>query len=299
VPSDACQTYTAVRTTQKPRGLAVRQHCVDLWRDFAPFVDSQFVAEFPRHFHERWFEMYLTVSLLHAGADVQPTQPPGPDVLVRADGRRIWIEAICGTGGAPGLPDSIPAPVYPTGGGARKLRERPVGPYSASDPERLGDQEGCLRSVSANQIVAPDDVLLVAINVREIPYAWPDESRYMFRALFGVGNQVLMIDRATAKAVSSSHEQLVSIPKKSTGAPVGTMPFIDDSMPNIAGVVCSSGNAANAPSPLGADLTLFPNLTASAPWIGRSLPGVMEWAFEQNADGWSGSLQSTGGAPLS
>jgi hypothetical protein len=39
-----------------------RQNCDDLWPDFEPLASSHFLAEFPYRFHQRWFEMYLTVA---------------------------------------------------------------------------------------------------------------------------------------------------------------------------------------------------------------------------------------------
>ena len=45
-----------------------KAHCEDLWSDFWEYADEHFVDEFRVNFHERWFEMYLTVSLHSGGA---------------------------------------------------------------------------------------------------------------------------------------------------------------------------------------------------------------------------------------
>src|SRR5215469_16527492 len=66
------------------------------------------------------------------------------------------------------------------------------------------------------------DSLVIALNVYEIPYADFDSPRYVTRALYGIGNQVLRIALTdNPKIVDSTYEQVVSIPKLSTGAPVG------------------------------------------------------------------------------
>lgn len=44
-----------------------RAHCEDLWSDFRDFADSNFKREFAINTHQRWFEMYVTVSLIRAG----------------------------------------------------------------------------------------------------------------------------------------------------------------------------------------------------------------------------------------
>jgi len=84
--------YINVRTSNHPRAMQVREHCERMWAIYHRYADRQFLAEFPRRFHDRWFEMYLTVTLLQQGAQVQKTRPPGPDVLVADEGRRIWVE---------------------------------------------------------------------------------------------------------------------------------------------------------------------------------------------------------------
>jgi hypothetical protein len=62
----------------------------------------------------------------------------------------------------------------------------------------------------------------IALNVYEIPYADFDSPRCVTRALYGIGNQVLRIPLTdNPKIVDSTYEQVVSIPKLSTGAPVG------------------------------------------------------------------------------
>ena len=140
-------------------------------------------------------------------------------------------------------------------------------------------------------IVVEKDSLLIALNVDQIPHAALDCQTYIFRALYGVGNYVITMDLSTRKAVSSTNEQLVSIAKLSSGAAVGTQPFIDGSMPAIAGTIVCADNAmgaAHAESPPA--LTLYPNLTARTSWTTGALPVTHEWRFESNSDGWRGEL---------
>src|SRR5690606_24441790 len=106
-PAGATPSYAAMRSGANPVAIEARDHCEDLWRDYAPLADTNFRSQFPLHTHERWFEMYLTVALLRAGLNVQCPKP-GPDVLLTIGDRRLWIEATCATAGAPGLPDSVP-----------------------------------------------------------------------------------------------------------------------------------------------------------------------------------------------
>jgi hypothetical protein len=226
--------------------------------------------------------MYLTATLVELGANVQPTAPPGPDVLVLVDGRRVWIEAVCATGGQPGLPDSVvqePSGLVPRNRIALRIR--------ASFEEKRGKYAKYLEEGR----VQHGDSLLIALNVRDIPYASLDAPAYVFRALYGIGDQVIHIalpNGGPPTAVGSSNEQLVVIQKVSTGAPVGTQPFIDSSAPTIAGVVVSGHNSASA-AQRPSDLTLYPNLTAASASAAGGLP-VMQWQFKQSEDGWQGQM---------
>ena len=107
LPDAACLTYKKVNEATDGRLKETREHCKDLWYDYAQYADAHFLDEFPRNFHQRWFEMYLTVSLLRTGIDVCCPKP-GPDIQVKLDGRHIYVEAVCATSGEPNLPDSVP-----------------------------------------------------------------------------------------------------------------------------------------------------------------------------------------------
>jgi hypothetical protein len=285
--ANACDLYNKLcRPDEFPKGKIVRQHCEQLWRTYHPFAETQFLPEFSVRFHQRWFEMYLTVTLIERGADVQRTSPPGPDIVVNVNGRRVWIEAVCGTGGEPGRPDSV---VEPLRGECFSV---PFDKIALRIRTSVDEKKKKYEKYLSGGCVATADSLLIALNVHEIPYASSDVERYVFRSLYGVGNQVLIIDRKTAKAVGSTNEQLQAIPKLSTGASVGTQPFIDGSMPSIVGVIVSAHSASSAAhkSP---DFTLYPNLTAETPWNAGDLPIEREWEFEPpTADGWTGRLLS-------
>jgi hypothetical protein len=279
-PSNACFFYTALKTPSiDPKVQKTRTDCERLWRVYSNYAEPNFLAEFALHFHQRWFEMALTVKLLELGAQVQKTEPPGPDVLVNLNGRRLWIEAVCATGGAPGLPNSVPAPpssgMVPWNNIALRIR--------SSIEEKKTKFDRYLEM----GIVSPDDQLLIALNVHEIPHASLDFERYVFRALYGVGDLTIKFDLDTKKAVSAENQQLVSIAKAVTGNPVGTMPFIDGSMPLISGALVNAFEAVAA-AHVRFELTLYPNLTATQPWIPGDLSFDHEWQFESDADGWKG-----------
>jgi hypothetical protein len=176
--------YTTVRTSDHPRAVQVRQHCERMWAIYHRYADAQFLAEFPRRFHDRWFEMYLTVTPLQLDAQVQLTQPPGPDILVAHEGRRLWIEAVCASGGEAGRPDSIAEPQFVAG----RTVTGPGG-YEEWDKIALRIRNSIEKKRAAYAeylrlgIVTTDDLLVIAVNVNKIPGATLDTQKYIFRAL--------------------------------------------------------------------------------------------------------------------
>jgi hypothetical protein len=152
----------------------------------------------------------------------------------------------------------------------------------------LAGKEAKFRRYIEDERVGKDDVLVVALNVHAIPWAWADMGDLMMRALYGVGDLVLTLNRESGTIVGSHHEQLASINKKSSGQPVEIQPFIDGSMGHVSAVLGSRADAANLPGRLGDDLVLYPNLTAIAPWPEGSIQLGDEWTFATSADGWDG-----------
>ena len=110
-PANACSLYAAVRSGTRPDQRTARKNCEDLWRTYSPYADEHFLSEFPLRFHQRWFEMWLTVFLLRTGHKVECPKP-GSDIRIVLDGQVVWIEAVCATAGQEGKRDSVPRPVH-------------------------------------------------------------------------------------------------------------------------------------------------------------------------------------------
>ena len=106
---------------------------------------------------------------------------------------------------------------------------------------------------------------------------------------------MITFDLKTMRPVEHSNRQLVSIQKLKSGEPVGVQPFIDGSMPAIAGAIVSCDVSASAAlSDCPPALTMYPNLTSEKPWRAGTLPIPYEWTFEPGAEAWRGTLLSAG-----
>ena len=285
-PARACAAYTNIRNATTGFCLEAQEHCDDLWRDYACFADANFETEFPVYFHERWFEMYLAVSLMRAGLDVQCPKP-GPDILLHHNGRRIWIEATCANPGDLDKLDSVPETRRAVADERIVATQRPTDAMTLRFCNSLDTKQKAFATYRDNNIVHPNDATVVAINVHAVPNAWVDMDDLMRRTLYGLGDLTLTIDRESRKIVDRGYREQPEVAKQATGARVNALPFVDGSLPHVSAVLGSSEDAANRPSRLGDGFVLYPNLSAAVPWQPRAIRRGQEWIVGATADdGW-------------
>ena len=92
IPSVA---YRNIRDSKDGVLYRAKHHCEYLWIFFKHYADPDFRTELRNEFDARYWEMYLTVSLILAGFSVTCPKP-GPDVGIIYKGKRIWFEAVTG-----------------------------------------------------------------------------------------------------------------------------------------------------------------------------------------------------------
>ena len=282
-PEEACLTYKHLWNPKNSYTQDAREHCDDLWNDFRPLADADFLGDFPYHTHQRWFEMYLAISLIKVGLKIQrPKQ--GPDVLITNGGRKIWIEAVCPTAGEEGKPDSVPKPLNENRGEKIVPKYLPDNQIVLRLRSALKDKACKYKHYLACGIVNQDDVLVVAINVHDVHYAWLEMEALMMRALYGVGHLTVTVNTNTMEIVDCHHKQSKTITKNS-GAQVDVEPFIDSTMSHIAAVLGSHSQMARFTQPrLGDDFILFPNLKSGTAWPEGSISLGTEWLVQEDND---------------
>jgi hypothetical protein len=276
-------SYLNVRASRHRGAERARHNCDELWRDFEPYASSHFLDEFPYRFHQRWFEMYLTVALLRAGLKLECPAGAAPDVRIRyPDGRVLWLEAIAPTGGDESNPDRVehfrPAPGEKFAAGYVP-RDRVTMRVSSA----LHTKADKLRTYRDRAIIGPNDQAVIAINVRDIPHGVFDAETYGLGATYGVGSQYIVIDRGTGEPVDSGYQHRPQL-LRTKGASVDVAPFLHEGLAHVAGALISSADAANCPAPLGLDFMLLPNPYAAPPYTERQLPVGREWRLERDGD---------------
>jgi hypothetical protein len=98
LPGDDCDPgYLNIQ--RLPFVLPAKQYVERLWRTYAPYADRHFREDARRHFHQRYWEMYLAVTLMDAGFSLIKQADEGPEFSIEIEGRRVWVEAIAPDGG--------------------------------------------------------------------------------------------------------------------------------------------------------------------------------------------------------
>ena len=282
--ANADDAYKNIRVPKGEGAAVARSNCDELWRDFAPYASEHFRVEIRRHFHQRWFEMYLAVSMLRAGLAIECPPKNAPDVRVQhRDGRVLWLEAIAPTGGVESNPDRVVQPRAAPG-------ESSVAYYVPR--ERIAIRIcGALREKAARLseyrqqgVIAPEHQAVVAINVRGIPDAAYEAEQLGPAAIYGLGPQFMTFDRATLEVVHSGFQHRPAL-LRSSGNPVDAEPFLHSGLEHVAGALFSGADAANHPYPPGHDFMLFPNPKAAPLYTERQLPIGREWRLAPLAEG--------------
>lgn len=159
-----------------------------LWASYEPYADRNFVSALATHFHPRFWEMYLTCTLLELEFDVLPKeQPDGPDICIRDDEKCIWIEAI--------------APER--GQGSDAVPQQRIG-----EPSKVPEDQIILRYTSAikekfekylkyrkEEVISAEEPYIIAVNGGNIPYTFLDDHiPRIIKAVLPIGPYSITID---------------------------------------------------------------------------------------------------------
>lgn len=260
---DCAKAYRNLYERRSERCAQARAFCEDIWRDFHDLADKQFVERFPFEFHQRWFEMYLGAGLRRANLEVTAPKP-GPDFRVMVEGRPIYIEAVAPTGGDPLHADAVLEPAYRDDDGTPRAVQVPHTKITLRIADSFRRKADVFDRYRRDGYVGKGDPCIVAINLNDIPQAWVDAQEYWYRALYGVGDMFITLDRAGhATTAGRQHRELL---ERASGAIEDVAPLRNPDRAAISGVLGSAAGAGSLPNPLGDDFLLMPHSASHAPY---------------------------------
>lgn len=242
---------------------------------FRRHADCNFPGEFCRHPEQRYWEMYLTCTLIKRGFTVSCPKP-GPDVRVTHEGRTIWIEAVAPTPGTPGSLDYVPDMLT---GEVQRYPEREILLRFRNAIENKLTAYG--RYVETG-IVSPSDPFVVAVSGGELEIAFdlpvvPD----IVKAVLPIGDQQIAVRLSDGESTAGDYTYRPDV-QKSSGNLVRTEVFLDSSYAGISAILFSSSNLLNPPRTDGDEFILVVNPVATNPipagflGFGREYTPVLE-----------------------
>jgi len=266
--------FVNLRSATSDYRRAARKFAQRLWDTFRAHADEHFLTEVRTDFNARFWEMYLTCTLLDGASEggYRVTCPkPGPDVCIVFRGRRVWVEAIAATNGKPGNPDTL---VEPTRGGVIP-EDKIVLRYTSAILDKYRKYNGYIQ----NGIVDKADAYIVAINQSRLAFRWAradvDLPRFL-KAVYPIGQLEFVIDLQEPRNARMRNRSRFSI-HKANNQEVPVQKFIDPSWSGLSAVICSDADASFSNVPLGADFEIAYNPLAQNQAPPGIIPACREW----------------------
>jgi hypothetical protein len=225
-----------------------------MWAMYEPYADPDFRDGFAQDPDARFWEMQLGCWLIEAGKTLLPVarrhrEGGQPDICVLDAGRRIWIEAIAPSHGAPG-PDRVcgPAPVNEGGG----FSPAPTRQAQLRMTSALWTKTKAVNKYLREGVIGIDDVRLIAIGAGRFgAYVSEDPVPLIMSAVFPIGDEFVSIDNETGAVVDQGFRMSLEIERQ--GSVVSRTAFLDEGFSPISGVIWSRigiGNMSRAQRPL-------------------------------------------------
>jgi type I restriction enzyme S subunit len=192
---------------------------------------------------------------------------------------QLWIEATAPRRGEG--PDAVPPVTFgklqDVPGDAIKLRIRSV----------LSEKLAKLADYRSKGIVRVHEPFVVAINGHQLPFGdCPAPVPWVVGAVFPIGDESILIDTETGKAVGSFHQPKPLI-RKAKGSPVPLDCFLDPSYAGISALIYSTANPSNPHPRLGSGFTIVHNPLAWAPLQRGMLPCWEEYWLDGESLSWT------------
>lgn len=252
-----CEDQGYLNTRDDPRGADHKCFTEALWVRFHPLADTHFREDARNHFLQRFWEMYLAVTLLEHGFDLRRDGDDGPEFYALLGNSRVWFEAI-----APGPgdgPDQVPQLVP---GEATKV---PTEKILLRFTNALNEKRGRYAAALAKGIISAEDHYVLAINSRGIRHApYGNSIPYFIQAFLPLGPLTYSVDVKTFELKDSFYPYRPEV-SKLNGSPVSTRAFLDEPDSFCSAVLHSGVDCANHPNQLGGDFSVLHNPKAQCP----------------------------------
>jgi hypothetical protein len=248
--------YRVIRDENRPSTVELKSYTENLWVTYHPYADKDFPEQLAQDFHARFWEMYLTCTLVYNSVNVVPkrTRAEGPDIKIDHASTTIWVEAVAPTSGDLSRPDSV---FDPRMGVAQQVPDDQIilRYRSAIHDKYFGKYFGYLEK----GVIESGDCYIIALNGCKIPWPGSDyEPPRIVRSVLPFGWQVVTVDTSSHKVVDRSYQYRAYL-RKASGGTVDTDIFVKSEYSNISAVIFSNVDVANRTLAMGDDFIIVRN----------------------------------------
>jgi hypothetical protein len=242
------ELYARIRDDE--RGEPHRQRLENMWLEYRPYAPKGFRSKLQFEFHQRWWEIYLTLGLCRLGLPVSTSsQDDRPDLFLDLASTKVWFEAVAPKPGTKS--DAIPEPV------ANGVQDLPMRECLLRLTQAITAKREAANSYIQRRIVSKNDAFVVAVSGCALNQFgslldWPQP--VLLRVLVGAGDLTIPLDRSHSP-YSTRQDAIL----RNSGSPVDTVLFEKDDFRIISAVLYSHSDPVNAPLSAETTLSLFLN----------------------------------------
>jgi type I restriction enzyme S subunit len=244
--------YLMVRDDTREEILKGKEFMEELWEQYYEYADKDFPQKLSEDFHARFWEMYLTCTLIKRGYPVCPkaARSEGPDILVQDSKNTIYIEAVTPSEGHEDNVDKVPKMqmMKATRVPDEQITLRYCGVISEKHKKYISYLE--------KGVITNSDAYIIAVNSCKIEQAIieTDVPRIM-KAILPIGYEQVTISRIPGSEASWHHQYRKKI-SRSKGSSVNTDIFLNQYYEGLSGVIYTRTDLFNRP-PLMGDNYIF------------------------------------------
>lgn len=230
-----------------------------LWKQYRNHADKNFRTDAVNHFQQRFWEMYLGVTLESHELKINKGRAKGPEFFSKFRQHKVWFEAIAPGRGAG--KDAVPETIFNSAVATEVPEEKIILRIRHAIHEKYKEYEEYLSS----KTIDSHDPYVIAINSKRIRFQTGESTiPFIVKSVFPFGSLTVEWDVKSSKIVKEYHAHRDTI-LKDNNAPVSTAIFLDRSHSGISAVIYSSVDPANYPEKYGADFRIVRNPYASNP----------------------------------
>lgn len=256
------------------RGEPHRQRLEQMWSDYRVYAPRGFRKKFQFEFHQRWWEMYLTLGLHRLGFPISTSSGDDrPDLLLKFGNTKVWIEAVAPTSGKKS--DAVPQPVV------NGVKDLPMRECLLRFTQAITAKRDAFTCYIQRGIISDADCLVVALSACGLNQfgtllEWPQP--VMLRVLAGAGDLAIPL---SGQATAYSKRKNATF--RDSGSPVDLALFYSTEFSQVAGVLYSKQDPLNAPAAPEESFEFFLNPKGRAEVPRAITERLATWSEERSA----------------